>query len=424
LRKHEMAQTSMSSPEMLPRSIARYIEDRTEWLVETTRTFIRTPSVSGSEGEIAALLVKTLQALGLSAFIDTAGNVVGSLNTLQGKGRAGTILAFNVHMDTVPPGSRSSWRKDPFGAEIEDVKMYGRGASDCKGAWAPMILAMDAIKNAGAEDGLRGEVLFTAVVMEELTCSFGMKVLHDSTLKNILPDYVVLGEPTGLNIATGHKGRMELEITTSGRACHASVPWNGNNALYKAAAAISSMERLAAEIESLPQDPVFGTASLAITDIRCSPGTRNVIPAACTLYGDYRFLPGESLEHLLNQVRERLKKDHVDARVAISERDETTWTGVTFKGEKSMSPFVLDDNHPLVRIAVESVREATGVTPRTYKWNFATDGAYSMGGLGIPTIGFSPCEENLAHVVDEYVRIDCLALAAKAYATMIFKLLL
>ncbi|OPY66085.1 MAG: Succinyl-diaminopimelate desuccinylase [Syntrophorhabdaceae bacterium PtaU1.Bin034] len=280
---------------MIPLEIERYIEDRTGWLIEKTVEFIRKPSISGSEGEAAGLLAGTLEDSGLPASIDAAGNVVA---VLEGPGTAhpqGKTLVLNVHLDTVPAGNPSSWRHDPFSGAIEDGRIYGRGACDTKGAWAPMVLAMEAIRQSGAK--LQGQVIFSAVVMEELTCSVGMRTLLDRTLIDNRPDYIILGEPTGLNIAIGHKGRTELAVSTGGRSCHASTPWEGDNAIYKAGRAITSIERLAGEINSGPGDEVFGKTSLAMTDIVCNPGVRNVIPDSCTMYLDYRFPPGETPEY-------------------------------------------------------------------------------------------------------------------------------
>ncbi|OPY66084.1 MAG: peptidase [Syntrophorhabdaceae bacterium PtaU1.Bin034] len=90
--------------------------------------------------------------------------------------------------------------------------------------------------------------------------------------------------------------------------------------------------------------------------------------------------------------------------------------------KKYMAGFTLDEDHPLVLAASRAVSSELGRKPLIYRWNFATDGGYSMTALGIPTIGFSPCEEHLAHVVNEYVRIDYMIEAAKAYAALIIEL--
>jgi putative selenium metabolism hydrolase len=399
--------------------ISKYIERHVDWLVETTQAFIRTPSVSGAEGTIAQLLVRVLDGAGLPTRVDRAGNVVGTLAATGGEA-SGQPLVFNIHLDTVPAGPSTSWKHDTFGAEVKSGKIYGRGACDTKGAWAPMILAMEAVKESGV--ALNRPVLFTGVVMEELTCSIGMKVLLDETLSDTRPAYMILGEPTGLNLAIGHKGRTELWITTTGRSCHASAPGSGDNALYRAAPAIEAVERLAEKLQRETPDPLFGRSSLAMTDIVCSPGARNVVPDSATMYVDYRFLPRDTPESVEERVRQALTLDWVEAKVRIGEQEGTTYTGMQFAGKKFMAGFTLDEAHPLVTAAAETIASTRGARPSVYRWNFATDGAYSAGVLGIPTIGFSPCDELLAHVIDEYVEIEAMIMAAKVYAAMIMKL--
>ncbi len=405
----------------MDKRVAKYIEDRKDRLVSMTSEYIRIRSLSGEEGEIARYLVGHLEENGFSAFIDSTGNVVAGTERFDPSNRQGKTLVFNIHMDTVPAGSLSSWQHDPFGGKVVDGRIYGRGACDTKGAWEPMILAMEAVRQCGVP--LDGQVLFTGSVMEEVTYSIGTKMLMESAFGQKLPDYVVLGEPTGLTIATGHKGRMELEITTSGKSCHASTPWLGENALYKAAAAIGAVEKLAARIDNSPPDPHFGKTTVALTNITCNPGAQNVVPDLCTMYIDHRFVPGENPEDFIALVKNDLRDAGIDAEVRLGEREEQTYTGYAFKGIKHMPGFSMDHDHLLVKTAAAAVSSVTGRDPSVHRWNFATDGGWTNGVLGIPTIGFSPGEEHLAHVADEYVTITDLAVAAKVYAEIIVELL-
>jgi putative selenium metabolism hydrolase len=406
---------------MLPDKIIHYIEERTDWLIEQTVEFIKTAGASGSEGAVADTLISCLERSGQRTFKDEAGNVVAAFERMEPRGCGRKTLAFNVHLDTVPPGMPESWKHDPFSGTVEDDKIFGRGASDTKGAWAPIILAMEAVMNSGVS--LDGRMVFTAVVMEELGLCAGMKHLLETTFKDSLPDYMILGEPTSLNIAVGHKGKTEFQITTHGRACHASVPWQGANALYAAAPAIASIEKLAREIGSKPEDPRFGRTTFALTDIVCNPGVRNVIPDLCTMFLDCRILPGETPEGIKSRIERHFLRDGIRADVCPSTENMLTYTGLRINGEKFIPAFELNELHPLVTAAAQAVSEAHLKNPKIYRWDFATDGGWSMGKLGIPTIGFSPCEENLAHTVDEYVRIDYMKAAAKAYAAIIIRIL-
>lgn len=402
------------------KEIVGYIEDRKDWLAGTTASFIATPSLSGSEGAASELLARTLQTAIGNAFIDEAGNVVASLREDGPAGKIGTTLAFNVHLDTVPAGDFSSWKHAPFGGVIEDGKVYGRGASDTKGAWAPMILAMEAVKRLGVD--LDGEVLFTAVVMEELTGSLGMRHLLDRTLRETRPDLIILGEPTGLRLAIGHKGRAEVEVVTRGTSCHASTPRAGRNALYQAAAAVSRLEELSGEMEQGPEDPLFGRSTMAVTHIESAPGAHNMIPDLCTIFVDCRFAPSETTGGVLKQIDAALRSGGVAAEVRFGEKEERTCTGISLRAKKYMAPWTLDEKDPFVVASAEAATAALGKRPDIYRWDFATDGSYSMGVLGIPTLGFSPCEDRLAHVTDEYVDIESMVTAAKVYAALIIAL--
>lgn len=401
--------------------IHAYIDDRVDWLVDTTVSLIRTPSVSGDEGAVAALLTEIFKKEGFSFFTDAAGNVVAGIDMPRRAGPGEKILALNVHLDTVPPGISTQWRHGPFSGTVEDGRIYGRGACDTKGAWAPMILAMEAVRQTGVP--LKGQVLFTGVVMEETTYGIGIKVLLEDTLKDYRPDYIVLGEPTNLDIAIGHRGRTEIEIALSGRSCHASTPQKGDNAIYKAAWAIRAVEELANTVIGEVGDPRLGTRSLAVTDIVCTPAAHNVIPDGCTFFIDYRLLPGETVETVEEALREAVEMAGVGGVISIPGKSGKTYTGMPFYGKKFMAAYRIDEGHTLVQETKGAVIKALGREPVIRHWQFATDGAWSMGVLGIPTIGFSPCEERLAHVIDEHVRIDSMKEAAKVYAAMILRLL-
>jgi len=398
--------------------VFEYIDSERDRLVKSTVRFIKTPSPSGSEGDVAKVLAEELKTAKLDVQVDPVGNVIGALRGKGGAGRRRT-LAFNVHLDHVPAGAPESWKHGPFKGTVEDGKIYGRGAADTKGAWAPMILAMEAVKACG---GVNSDVLFTAVIMEELTYSIGMRVLLASTLKDTPPDYIVSGEATSLNVAVGHRGRTELELTTKGRSCHASAPWRGENAIYKAAPVISSIEALSKELEAEEVHPLLGKSSTALTDILCSPGAHNVVPEMCRMWVDYRFLPNETLETISRRIKTKLSAAKADENVKVVEAEERTYTGVRFKGQKHMPAFTIDAGHPLVKTVSVAAGTVLSNPPKIQRWDFATDGGYSMGVLGIPTVGFSPCEENLTHAPNEYVRIDYMVKAAKVYAEIIMRL--
>jgi putative selenium metabolism hydrolase len=154
---------------------------------------------------------------------DRIGNVVGRI----GPG-TGPRLLYNGHMDTVGVGDPGAWTHDPFGAEIHDGLLYGRGATDMKGPLASLVYGAKALKDRGVE--LAGDLYVVGVVQEEPCEGYAMRVLVEE--EGLRPDWVVLAEPTNLRVSRGHRGRMEMHVTVRGRSSHASMPHLGENAIY------------------------------------------------------------------------------------------------------------------------------------------------------------------------------------------------
>ncbi|MGQ9768775.1 MAG: M20/M25/M40 family metallo-hydrolase, partial [Anaerolineae bacterium] len=156
-------------------------------LISFACSLIRTPSVSGDENAVVDVILREMRAVGFDAFWrDDAGSAVGVILGAE----PGPTLLLCGHCDTVGIAAGVEWRHDPFGGEIEDGFIYGRGAADMKGALAAMIHA------AGAADRsqLCGRVIVAATVMEENLEGAALKFIMDG----IRPDFVVIGEATGL----------------------------------------------------------------------------------------------------------------------------------------------------------------------------------------------------------------------------------
>ena len=153
---------------------------------------------------------------------------------------------------------------------------------------------------------LPGEVIVTAVVQEEPTEGMAMRVLVEE--EGITPDWVVLGEPTNLQLARGQRGRMEMHVSTFGRSCHASSPEQGENALYEAARLIFGLEMLNA---NLMTDAVLGKGTLAVTQLRTMAGSRNAIPDRCDLVIDRRLTLGETASRALTEVETAMQREGV-----------------------------------------------------------------------------------------------------------------
>lgn len=373
---------------------------------------IRTPSFSTQEGEVAARLAEEMRRVGISDVrVDRIGNVVGRIGTGGGK-----KLLFNGHMDTVGVGDPAAWSREPFGAEIENGVLYGRGTADMKGALAAMVYAAKMLLDAGAP--LPGDLYLVGVVQEEPCEGLAMRILVEE--ENLQPDWVILGEPTDLQVSRGQRGRMEMRVTVQGKACHSSSPHLGENAIYGAARLIFGLELLAGQ---LTDDRLLGRGSLAVTEIESIAGSRNAVPDRCVFYIDRRLTLGETEAKALAQVQGVILREGLRANVKVTEYRATSYTGFEACQREYYPAWAMEGDHPLVRATVRAVRRTLGYPPRVREWAFSTDGTYTMGVAGIPTVGFGPGEERYAHTVEEQIRLDDVAAAACVYAQLAVDLL-
>lgn len=375
---------------------------------------IRTPSPSGEEKALAELCAAQMSQLGYDeVFIDAIGNVVG---VLRGSG-GGANLMFNSHMDHVDPGNAALWQYPPFGGVVADGYLHGRAASDVKGGLATQIYAGALLRQAGIP--LKGDIIFSGVVQEEPAEMLGIRHLCEQTLPQhqLRFDLMLSSEATGLNLFLGHRGRVELEVVSEGRTSHGSAPWRGINAVSKMLPVLTAVEQLAG---TLPTHPVLGQATLALTNISCSPGRLSIIPDVCSVALDRRLLPEETPAQALAQIEAilaDLAASDADFKAAARIRSvrETSWTGLVADCAKQMDAWLIRPEHPLV-IETAKALHTIGQTPDFGIWDFATDASYVTGVLGIPTIGYSPMEEQYAHTPSDRVSLEMMkkALAGNA----------
>lgn len=381
-------------------------------LVQFARELIQIPSPSGQEGALAQRLAEEMKRLGWQDVrTDRIGNVVGRL----GSGEP-PILLYNGHMDTVGPGDLRQWKRDPYAAELANGALHGLGAVDMKGALAAMVYAAPAILARAPR--LKGTLYLVGVVQEEPAEGLGMKVLVEE--EGIRPDFVVLGEATNLQVSRGQRGRVEIRVTTHGRACHACSPEHGRNAINAAARIIFETELLAAKFMT---DPFLGPGTLAVTQIESTAGSRNAIPASCTFYVDRRLTLGETEAKALAEIQQIVARERLKADVAVSEWDIVSYTGYRAHVRDSYPAWVVPEDHPLVQAVSQTVKQTLGYKPRLERWAFSTDGVYTMGVAGIPTVGFGPGDEKLAHTVDDHVKVEDLVAAARVYAALAVQML-
>ena len=364
------------------------------------RDLIRIPGLPGHEEAVARRVRQELEALGLSDVrVDDAGNVLG---VVRGRGTAPPVM-LNCHLDVVAEGDHAEWESPPFGGEVRDGLLHGRGAMDIKGP-----LALQTYAAATLAGTAQGDIIVAHTVLEERG-GLGMKLLLESG--SVGPGAVIIGEASHGDVCIGHRGRAELEVVITGIAGHASAPDRARNPLELVGDVLAAIREVG---RRQPRDPILGSASLTATMLDVTPESRNVIPDKVVVALDWRTLPGTSEKDLLATLRGALGVRlpevpggfGVEARVACVH--QRTWTGLEVDRALLTPGFLMAPDDPIVSAAAAAVgRRDDPSRPATVRpWTFATDGGWSNGAFGIPTVGFAPGEERYAHTNRERLDLE------------------
>ena len=356
------------------------------------RDIIAIPSESTREKAVVARIASEMESLGYDdVFTDDFGSVVGRI------GSGPIKILYDSHIDTVGIGDPEAWDYNPYEGKLEGTRLFGRGASDNKGATAAMVHGAALFPASDLGDRV---TLYVVGTVQEEDCD-GLALFHLIDSGTVTPDFVVLGECTGLDIYRGHRGRMEISVTVGGKACHASAPDRGDNALYKMSRLLLEIEKLN---ERLADDDFLGRGTVAATGLEVVSGSLNTVPDRTVCYLDRRLTVGEDAESSVAELEALPGAEH--AEVEVLEYDRGSYTGKVLPMRKYYPTWVLPENHILVRAGVEGAEKARGVKPDVGRWVFSTNGVASMGLLGIPTIGFGPSEEKYAHTTEDSVPLE------------------
>jgi putative selenium metabolism hydrolase len=371
-------------------------------IVGFLREMIAIPAESRQEGERCERVRQEYERLGFhEVFFDRLGNVVARIGDGPFK------ILMDGHIDCVGVGDPEAWAFDPFQGKLENREVWGRGAVD----ELPGVACMAHGAAIALQQKLPSEVTLylTASVMEE-DCD-GYCLLHLMEKEGIRPDVVVIGEPTDLGVYRGQRGRVEATISARGVSSHAAHPEEGVNALYKLAPILQDIETLNGR---LPADEFLGKGTIVASHLECTSASLNAVPAAASIFLDRRLTAGETPEGALSEIRSL--PNIGDAVVELMEYDELSWRGERARQEKFFPAWVMPEDHPLVQGMAHAVAAVTGGPPRISRWSFSTNGVATMGRHGIPTVGFAPGREELAHTTEEHVRVDDLVTATAAFS--------
>ncbi len=388
------------------REILNKAEEYRDEMSSFLRDMISIPSESCDEEKVILRIKEEMEKVGFDKVeIDPMGNVLGYI------GHGKHLIAMDAHIDTVGVGDIKNWEYDPYKGYEDDEIIIGRGGSDQEGGMASMVYAGKIIKDLGLLDDYT--LLVTGTVQEE-DCD-GLCWQYIIEQDKIKPEFVVITEPTSLNIYRGHRGRMEIKVTTSGISCHGSAPERGDNAIYKMAPIITELKELH---ENLMDNDFLGKGSLTVSEIFFSSPSRCAVADGCSISVDRRLTDGESWEYALEQIRNLESVKAAGAVVEMYDYKRPAYTGLVYPTESYFPTWVLDENHPACQTLVEAYENLFDKKPLVDKWTFSTNAVSIMGRFGIPCVGFGPGHEDQAHAPNERTWKDELVKAAAMYAAI------
>ncbi len=395
----------MSDMDMLKRLAGEH-EAR---LVGFCQRLIQTRSMPGEERDAARLVQAEMKDVGYDdAWTDAVGNVIG---VIRGSG-GGRSLMLNTHLDHVSAGDERGWPFPPFEGRVHEGSVWGRGAMDIKGPTAAQVYAGALLKAAGVS--LPGDLYVAGAVQEDVGGLGSIELA-----KTVRTDAAVVGEATNNELRRGHRGRIELIVRIGGRSCHASMPEKGINPHYSLGAFLGGLR----DVE-LMEDSFLGRETLAPTLLFTDQTSANVVPGKLRLHIDWRTVPQHSPEEICASLQALLDaslQDGAEGEVSVKEEHHRTYTGEERDVPAAFPSFVIDEGDPLLEQSKSALREALGREVPVRRWEFATDGGHLVA-AGIPSIGFGPGDEALAHTNQERVPIAQLTEAALGYAALALRL--
>ncbi len=367
------------------------VEAHRDAIVSFAQKMVQVPSLSGEEEQAARLVQAEMQHLAYDqVWIDDAGNVVGRI-----AGSGGPSLMLNGHLDHVDAGPVDRWPYPPFGGEVHDGALWGRGAADMKGGVAAMVYAGGLLKKLGRP--LPGDLCVCAVVDEEVG---GLGARH---LAQTLPvAWAVVGEASGNQLRRGHRGRVELTAHLEGRSVHASMPDLGINPHFSLARFVNGLRML-----SMASDPTYGASSVAPTRLVSEPHSANVTPSTLHLVLDWRNVPGESSAAIIARLEELLEhslEPGCRGRIELATKELVSWTGLRARYPDEFPSFTIAEDNPVLLRAQAALRTALGRDVTIGTWRFATDGGH-LAAAGVTVLGFGPGDDSVVHTVDEHLSL-------------------
>ena len=386
-------------------AVTQRVEDASAAIVRFMREICAIPSMDSNIEAVGKRIASEMQTLHFDEVrFDKMGNIMGRI------GNGSKVIVFDSHIDTVGIGDPHEWQWDPFEGKVEDGVLYARGACDEKNSTPGMVYGLAAARDLGLLDGWTAYYFGN---MEEWCDGIAPNTFVEVDPK-IRPDFVVIGEPTKMNVYRGHKGRIELKVTAKGVSAHAASNHVGINAIYLLLPVIAGIRDLE---PTLGDDPFLGHGKITVSDMIVKTPSINAVPDEAVIYIDRRMTFGESQEEAIAQVEALIPEESKDrVKVEALFYDVPSYTGFVFPVDKYFPAWAIPEDHALVQAGLETRRLLGLEDAPAGKWSFSTNGIYWAGKAGIPSIGFGPGDEVTAHTVHDSVKLDDVVKAAEFYA--------
>jgi succinyl-diaminopimelate desuccinylase len=374
--------------------------------IQLLRELIRTNSYNppGREDAVARMVAERARAWGLRAELVPLSEERSNLLVSLPDEADGPTLLLCGHFDTVPPGDQP-WVHDPLSADLVDGVLHGRGTVDMKGGLVAMLAAMRSLAGEGRR--LRGRVRLVGLVGEEVDCFGAKRFLEGGGMRGV--DWLVVGEPTNLDVVVAHRGALWLELIAHGKTAHGSMPQLGVNAIDHLIELLRGLRGL--RLEHTPH-ALLAPPTMSLGTIHGGVKT-NVVPDRCQATVDLRTLPGQRHDEI------------VDAVLSLADRLEDDAPGLRLEVRvaNDLPPVETPADSALARALQAAVAEAIGAEPAVRGVSYYTDASVLQPATKVPTVIFGPGDERLAHQPDEQVEVGQVVQAVAAYADVVRRLL-
>lgn len=414
---------------MTPEAVAEAVDAKR--LVKLLRAAISIPSVTPNEQEFAKWAAQRLQednwdsaevapiAKGRSNVYARAGGTAGTMRGgAGGAGAAGRGLVLAGHLDTVHSQDwEDHWvgtdRADPYGAQVIDNEIWGRGSADQKAGICAIIEAFAAINRTGCRP--KGSVLALLVCDEESGqagsgVSAGMKAaIADGVLPGESPpEFLIYTEPTTSAIYVAQMGFLIAEITLTGKSAYFGRPELGVDALKAGHELLSKLWQHSKDLQAQEPHPLIGEAFLLVTEVHS--GESIAVPGQFKLSLIRKILPRESLDEAAQAIRNiaaQVAEVHgVEHKVEFTASRDHQFGGTSDE---------IDSSHPGVKTLGKSITATTGEAPRIEAAPYWSEKSF-LAAVGVPGVYFAPGDIACAHTPFERIDIDELVTATRTLA--------